>query len=337
MNSSNPSNPRSAPPTSSKSKPLASISLDLDDLWSYMKIYGDPRWEEFPSFLDVLIPDVLDLLDELGLIATFFVVGQDAALDKNRELLGQLTERGHEVGNHSFHHEAWLYRFSREQIEQELVKAEEQIAKATSQNPVGFRGPGFSWSLDLLDLLEKRGYLYDTTVMPTYIGSIARAYYFRNSKLTRDEKRMRMEGGRGFKDGMRPVKPYFWGLNSGRHLLEIPVTTVPMLKTPFHMSYLLFLNQYSTGMMLAYLKLALFLCRLTGTEPSFVIHPTDLLTAEQVPFMRFFPGMSMTATEKRKILRRVIEEFSKSFRLVNMQTYAQAILKRDCLSVHGLN
>jgi hypothetical protein len=27
-------------------KPLASLSLDLDNLWSYMKTHGDPGWED---------------------------------------------------------------------------------------------------------------------------------------------------------------------------------------------------------------------------------------------------------------------------------------------------
>ena len=55
------------PPTSIPGKPLASISLDLDNLWSYMKTHGDPGWESFPSYLDTFIPLVLDLLDELDL------------------------------------------------------------------------------------------------------------------------------------------------------------------------------------------------------------------------------------------------------------------------------
>ena len=70
------------PPTSNAGKPLASISLDLDNLWSYMKTHGDPGWESFPSYLDTFIPVVLDILDDLNLKITFFIVGQDAALER---------------------------------------------------------------------------------------------------------------------------------------------------------------------------------------------------------------------------------------------------------------
>ena len=37
----------------------ASLSLDLDNLWSYLKVHGDPSWEGFPSYLDLVVPRVL--------------------------------------------------------------------------------------------------------------------------------------------------------------------------------------------------------------------------------------------------------------------------------------
>src|SRR6476620_3920298 len=64
-------------------KPLASLSLDLDNLWSYMKTHGDPGWESFPSYLDLVVPRILDFLGKRGQKITFFVVGQDAALPTN--------------------------------------------------------------------------------------------------------------------------------------------------------------------------------------------------------------------------------------------------------------
>ena len=66
-------------------KPIASLSLDLDNKWSYMKTHGDAGWESFPSYLDLLVPRVLAFLKERNLKITFFIVGQDAALEKNRD------------------------------------------------------------------------------------------------------------------------------------------------------------------------------------------------------------------------------------------------------------
>jgi len=63
-------------------KPIASLSLDLDNLWSYMKTHGEAGWESFPTYLDKVVPAALDAMDRLGLSITFFIVGQDAALSK---------------------------------------------------------------------------------------------------------------------------------------------------------------------------------------------------------------------------------------------------------------
>ena len=88
---------------------MASLSLDLDNQWSYMKTHGDAGWESFPSYLDVVVPRALEFLKAKGLSITFFIVGQDAALDKNRESLRSIAAAGHEIGNHSFNHEPWLH------------------------------------------------------------------------------------------------------------------------------------------------------------------------------------------------------------------------------------
>src|SRR6185369_10188375 len=97
---------------SESAKPIASLSLDLDNKWSYMKTHGDKGWESFPSYLGIVVPRVLEFLKARNLKITVFVVGQDAALAKNREALGSLAAAGHEIGNHSFHHEPWLHLYT---------------------------------------------------------------------------------------------------------------------------------------------------------------------------------------------------------------------------------
>src|ERR1700680_1732184 len=123
-------------------KPVASLSLDLDNQWSYMKTHGDQGWDDYPSYLDVVVPQFLIFLAARGLRITCFVVGQDAALERNRDALAALSAGGHEIGNHSFRHEPWLHLYSEEELETELEQAEEAIGTATGQRPIGFRGPG---------------------------------------------------------------------------------------------------------------------------------------------------------------------------------------------------
>jgi peptidoglycan/xylan/chitin deacetylase (PgdA/CDA1 family) len=322
------------PQTLHNHKPLASISLDLDNQWSYMKTHGNPGWEKFPSYLDIFIPYVLDFMDRLSLKITFFVVGQDASLDKNKDALKLLTAGGHEVANHTFSHEPWLHLYSKDHIKGEILKAHEQIYSATSQAPIGFRGPGFTWSLSLLEAIATVGYVYDASTLPTYIDPLARMYFFRTSNLTRTERKQRKKIYGTLRDGVRPVKPYFWGLPNGRKLLEIPVTTIPLIKTPFHLSYLLYLSGFSIILMLFYLKLALCLCRLTKTEPSFLLHPLDFIGGNEVPELAFFPGMDVNGDRKIKICEKVLRELAKHFTLVNMSAHAESILKSGEVKTH---
>ncbi len=312
-------------------KPLASVSLDLDNQWSYMKIHGDQGWETFPSFLDIIIPKALDLLDQLNLKITFFIVGQDAALQKNQEALRLLVGRGHEVGNHSFSHEPWLHRYSKEQIKREVIDAEEEILRVTGQKPKGFRAPGFNWTPELIEVLVGNGYLYDASTFPTYLSPLARMYYFWKSNFTKEEKEKRDGLFGSFRDGFKPVKPYWIQLNGDKRLLEMPVTTMPIFKLPFHLTYLLYLNRFSKTVMTSYLKTALNLCWTTKTELSFLLHPLDLLTGDDVPELAFFPGMDLPREGKAEIFVSVLKELAEQFTLVNMSSHANQILGKNDL------
>jgi hypothetical protein len=303
-------------------RPLASLSLDLDNQWSYMKTHGDPEWKSFPSYLDIVIPRVLDFLRGRNQKITFFVVGQDAALDKNAEALSQLSAAGHEIGNHSFNHEPWLHLYSEGQIETELMQAEEHIERVTGQRPIGFRGPGFSLSKATLEVLHRRGYLYDATTLPTFLGPLARAYYLMTAKLSDEERRRRKALFGAFGDGFRPLKPYLWKAEP-RGLIEIPVTTMPGLRVPFHVSYLLYLYCFSPRLALMYFKLAIALCVQTQTHVSLLLHPLDFLGGAEVPELSFFPGMSLSGERKIDFVGRVIDYLDARFNIVTLGQYAR--------------
>jgi hypothetical protein len=308
-------------------KPIASLSLDLDNQWSYMKIHGDAGWDSYPSYFSIFIPHVLEVLDRLGCNITFFIVGKDADIQENVPYLKQITEAGHEVGNHSYHHESWLKKFNKKELEEEIEQTEKAIFTATGQKPLGFRGPGFSWSEDLLEVLTEKGYLYDASTLPTYLGPVARKYYFMTSKLSKEERKERAELFGSFADGLRPVKPYFWQLTNGSRLLEIPVTTIPIIKLPFHFSYLLYLSGYSMRLMHTYLQTAITFCRMTGTSPSYLLHPLDLIGGDLISELRFFPGMDIDSSRKLDVFTSVITTLQEHYRFVPMSEHSQAISK----------
>jgi len=61
-------------------KPVASLSLDADNQWSYEMIRGERDWASAPSYLGRMAPRVLELFGERDLYVTFFLIGRDNTL-----------------------------------------------------------------------------------------------------------------------------------------------------------------------------------------------------------------------------------------------------------------
>ncbi len=313
---------------SEAAKPIASLSLDLDNLWTYMRTHGDPGWEALPSYLDLVVPRVLRIMDELDLTITFFVVGQDAAQAKNRSVFQELAASPHEIANHSFRHEQWFHRYTPEEIDAELTQAEEAIAAATGRRTQGFRGPGFSLSRETLDVLAARGYAYDATTFPTFIGPLARAYYFMTAKLSDSERQERELLFGSAREALRPLAPYVWRLANGRQLVELPVTTMPLARVPIHLSYLLYLAGFSERLARVYFASALKLCRLRGVEPSLLLHPLDFLGGDDTRALDFFPAMNQPGARKVRRVRSYLQRLAAEYHVVPTGEHARLLLER---------
>lgn len=311
---------------------VASLSFDLDDKWAYLKTNGDPGWKSFPSYLDLLVPRVLDVLLSHKLKATFFIVGQDAALGRNILPLRAIAAAGHEIGNHSFLHDPWLHLYSQEQMTIEFTNAEDHIVRATGQHPVGFRGPGYSLSQATVRELIRRGYLYDATTFPTFLMPLVRRFYFAASNFSSEEKHKRKRLGGRLRDGLRPNRPYCWSVE-GSTLLEIPVTTMPGFKFPMHMSYLFALSLVSPKLALGYLELSLRLCRLTNVDPSIVLHPTDFLGSEDGQGLSIIPGMQLPLEKKLKFVNEVLDRLKSAFSVITLREHAAIASRRTTLPV----
>jgi Polysaccharide deacetylase len=286
------------------------VSLDLDNLWAYLKTHGDQAWTAHPSFLATAVPRLLEVFGGHRLTATVFVVGADAARDDGAAAVSAIHAAGHEIANHSWGHEPWLHRYGADELEAELARTEDAIMAAGAPRPTGFRGPGFSATPALLRLLARRGYAYDATTLPTWIGPLARAYH--NRGTTPDERSGELFGP--VTDALAPIRPYTWDGADG--LVELPVTTMPLARTPVHGSYLLQLHSISPRLARAYFAAALRLCRLRRVQPSLLLHPTDVLGAAEAPGMEFFPGMAVSAREKAALLDHVLGALQQHFDVV---------------------
>lgn len=306
-------------------KPIASLSLDLDNKWSYMKTHGDAGWETFPTYLDVVVPRSLKFLRDRNLNITYFIVGQDADLEKNHESIAQISAANHEIGNHSFRHEPWLHLYSKQELIEEFERTENALEKITGKLPKGFRGPGYSLSPTVLEVLAERNYEYDCSTLPTFIAPLARAYYFfKSPEMSDEEKEKRKKLFGKFSDGFQSLKPYKWQIGE-KSLVEIPVTTLPIFKTPIHASYVIYLSTFSKTLAKMYWRTALEMCRLTGTQLSLLLHPLDFLSVEDAPELKFFPAMNLPIEKKLEFVSEILESFTNKFEVVNMQKHAESV------------
>jgi len=312
----------------SSTERIASVSLDLDNKWAYMRSSKIEGWEDYPTYLDVAVPRVLDFLSRRALTITFFIVGKDASLAKNHEAIASIAKAGHEIGNHSFNHEPWLHLYSRSELDTEIGQAETAIENVTGQRPRGFRGPGFSLTPAVVEVLAERGYVYDCSVFPTFIGPLARAFYFlKSGKMTPEERELRKRLFGKFSDGFQSLEPSEIS-SQGRKLVEIPVTTLPIFKTPIHVSYFMYLASFSTAAAKAYWKTALGLCRVTNVAPSLLLHPLDFLSREDVPELEFFPGMSVPTNKKLQMLEWVFDSMERHFKIVPICQHVNEVLRQ---------
>jgi peptidoglycan-N-acetylglucosamine deacetylase len=295
-------------------KPTGALSLDLDNHWSHLKMRGDERWREYPTYLPSLGPLILDELDRAGMRATVFVIGRDASDERNQPALAAIAGRGHDVGNHSYAHEPGMADRSIGEVRADISAAEEAIARATGLRTRGFRGPGFVLSEPLVRVLAERGYRYDSSTLATFAGPLARWWYLRKSSLSEEERNAQSRRFGTWQDGLRPNRPH-WLTGGSEPLLEMPVTVFPGLRLPFHTRSIIELASYSVAAAMGYFELALSACQGTRTFPTLVLHPLDFVGADELDAPDLLAEITMPGARKRTILRRILALYGRHFQV----------------------
>jgi peptidoglycan/xylan/chitin deacetylase (PgdA/CDA1 family) len=102
-----------------------------------------------------LTDPLLDRLGELGIKATFFMVGRQ--VERYPAIARRVAEEGHEIGNHSYSHPIYLYRNQHETWRQ-LARTQEVISAVTgvrprlARPPCGVRTPAYFRAANVLGL-----------------------------------------------------------------------------------------------------------------------------------------------------------------------------------------
>jgi polysaccharide deacetylase family protein (PEP-CTERM system associated) len=151
---------------------IATVALeDYFHVGAFNRLIQRGQWYRFERRLEHGTEHTLDLLDEYGVRATFFVLGWVA--DTMPELVRRVAERGHEIASKGYYHRN-IRQLSPSEFRDDLARARESIERASGHRVLGYRvadhwfQPTDLWALDVL---ADEGYEYDSS-----IGPILRAY-----------------------------------------------------------------------------------------------------------------------------------------------------------------
>ncbi len=190
--------------TGSVEPPLA-LSVDVEDYYqvqAFAHIVPRAAWPSYPARVSGNTRRLLDLFDEAGATATFFVLGWVARNDP--DLVKEIARRGHEIASHGMDHRLLTELTPAEFHEQ--ARESRAMLEDLAQAPVlGFRAPSYSIGKETLwaiDVLVRAGYAYDSSVYP-----------IRHRRY-------------GYPEG--PTRPALLAVNGGAALAEFPLPTVPI-------------------------------------------------------------------------------------------------------------
>lgn len=104
----------------------------------------------------IYTPQVLDILKENNIHATFFLIGKNA--EKYPEIVKRIVSEGHTIGNHTYTHPTIMPLISNQQLIQEIKKTEDVIYNNTGVKTVLFRPPHGWHTPWMINECEKLGY-----------------------------------------------------------------------------------------------------------------------------------------------------------------------------------
>ena len=145
------------------------LTIDVEE-WFHAHNYAEQvspeQWEGIDRRGRDGVERLLDLCDELGVHATWFVLGWFA--EREPDLVAKIAERGHEIGCHSYAHPI-IYDMEPEDFRRDTVRARNAIAEVVGYAPTLYRAPSFTitpTSYWALEILAEEGFRVDSSIFP---------------------------------------------------------------------------------------------------------------------------------------------------------------------------
>jgi polysaccharide deacetylase family protein (PEP-CTERM system associated) len=191
--------------TGAASPIINAMTVDVEDYFHVAALAESidrSRWEEMEYRAEANTRRLLDLFEQNGVHATFFVLGWVAR--RSPELIREIHRRGHEVASHGMSHKL-VYNQTPEEFSRETYEAKALLEDIIGVPVLGYRASTYSITarcLWALDILREAGFAYDSSIFP-----IRHDLY-------------------GIPDA--PVAPSRIGTPKGESIVEFPMSTAPM-------------------------------------------------------------------------------------------------------------
>ncbi|ODS30905.1 MAG: polysaccharide deacetylase [Candidatus Scalindua rubra] len=148
---------------------LNALTIDVEDYFqvtAFEKYVKYEDWDIYPSRVESNTLKILEMLDELSVKATFFILGWVA--ERCPSVVREIQKRGHEIASHGYKHKL-LYHISPEDFRKDIRRAKMLLEDISGKKINGYRAPSYSIteeSMWALDILIKEGFLYDSSIFP---------------------------------------------------------------------------------------------------------------------------------------------------------------------------
>lgn len=145
------------------------LTIDVEDYFQVTAF--DPyvrreEWHRFPMRVKDNTFRILDMLDEFGISATFFILGWVA--EHNPSIVKEIQRRGHEIASHGYAHQL-VYKIGPEKFREDVSVGRKILEELCGEKVTGYRAPSYSItnkSLWAFDVLVEEGFEYDSSVFP---------------------------------------------------------------------------------------------------------------------------------------------------------------------------
>lgn len=256
------------------------------------------------------------------------MVGTDFLPPQNHAVIKEMEKKGHEIANHSMTHPQgfrWLDEIDKEREISSMANVCEEVV---GTRPIGFRSPGWNIDDDSLSVLKKFGYIYDSSIFPTFLMPLMKVAHWASMASQTKADRTTMGQWRYMVAPRLPYRTSAFSLaaKGEKGMLEFPVSVTPILRIPFFATLLLLLGSGAYRF---------FYRRMRSTESPihFQMHLSDFVDyslpelQNQMPSRRkgaYVPqALTTRLDEKLRIFHQMMDMMAEDYSFMTLREWAE--------------